>query len=229
MDIAFALNYTNLFMIDITPSAATHTWARVGAGINSFDQASNETVSDDAYYDGEGMSSSDVTGGQIVHTFAGHRKYGDPAQDYIASLENVYGESRKTTYRRIAPDGTVLEGNATIANIVTGGGDPNAKGTFSFELRLNGRPTLTEGNKDEFPTNITASAVAVTVGQTAAISATVTPETANGACVYIVENDEIAAVDAMGNVSGIAAGSTTVLVKSAVLPTETATVEVTVS
>lgn len=229
MDIAFALNYTNLFMIDITPNGESRTWARIGAGINSFEPSTNETVSDDAYYDGEGLTFSDVTGGQVVHSFSGHRLYGDAAQDYIASLETSYGEQRKTTYKRVAPDGSVLEGSCTIANIVTGGGDPNAKGTFSFELRLNGRPTFTEGNKDEFPESITAQAVTVTSGSTSQATATVTPETANPAVVYVIEDESKATVDASGVVTGVAAGSTNLLIKSAVLPSVSTTVQVTVS
>lgn len=229
MDIAFALNYTNLFMIDVTPSAASPTWARIGAGITSFDPSNNEVIADDAYYDGEGMSFSDVTGGQIVHAFSGHRKYGDPAQDFIASIESSYGEARKTSYKWIAPDGTVLTGNCTIANIVSGGGDPNAKGTFSFEIRFNGRPTMTAGNKDDFPTAITASAITVVKDATTTVGATVTPATANDAMVYVIEDDTVAVVDAAGTVTGVAVGSTNLLIKSCVAPSVTKTIVVTVT
>ena len=228
-DIAFALNYTNLFMIDITPSAAAPTWARVGAGINSFTDASTETVADDAYYDGEGMAFTDITGGQIVHQFAGHRKYGDPAQDFIESIATMYGSSRKTSYKVIKSDGTIITGSCTIANIVTGGGDPNAKGTFSFEVRMNGRPSVTAGNKDDFPTSITVTAVSVTVGASTAASVTVSPATAAASYIYAIEDESKATVDANGTVTGVAAGSTKLLVKSAVLPTISGEATVTVS
>ena len=229
MDIAFALNYTNIWMIDITPGAAARTWARLGAGITTIDPAPNETVSEDEYYDMDGAVDPDVTGIRPVISFSGNRKFGDPAQDYIASLRYSIGNARKTTFRHIGPDGTVDEGPCTIANIVDYGGDANAKGTFSFELHVKGIPTITPGNDDEFPTTITASAVSVAVGSTVAVTATVAPEGASTSLVYAVDDDSVATVDAMGNVSGVMAGSCNLSIKSAVLPTVRTSVAVTVT
>ena len=83
-DIAFANNYTNLFFLNVAPPGATKDYARIGAGINKVDWNGNEVVSQDDYYDGDGMSETEVTGGQLVGTFSGHRRYGDRAQDWIA-------------------------------------------------------------------------------------------------------------------------------------------------
>ena len=228
-DIAFASNYTNLFMIDITPSAASPTWERIGAGINSVSWNGNEVVAQDPYYDGDGQSSSEVTGGQMVGTFAGHRKYGDPAQDYIAGLANQYGSKRHTSFKRIAPDGTVMEGDVTIVNINPGGGDPNAKSDFGFELHYHRAPTVTPGTAEDFPSAISATAVSVAAGATATISPTITPSGASPAVVYAVEDDTVATVDASGKVTGVAAGETNVSIKSAALPSVKATVKVTVT
>lgn len=229
MDIGFALNYTNLYLIDTTPDAEEHTWARIGAGISSVSWDGNEESSDDPYYDGDGLTSTEVTGGQLVGQFSGHRKYGDAAQDYIASLAVAYGAKRHTTLKRIAPDGTIWIGDVTLANITDGGGDPNSKSDFSFDAHFNGRPQITEGNAREFPESITLSAVTVKVGQVVASGASVTPTSASGALVYAVEDDSIATVDADGNVKGIKVGKTKVSVKSAVLPTIVAEADVTVS
>ena len=227
-DIGFAKNYMNLFMINTTPNTGVKTWARVGAGINSASWNGNETVSQDPYYDGEGMASSEVDGGQLIGSFAGHRKYGDPAQDFIASKQLDYA-GRHTDFMWIAPNGDTIEGDATIANIVGQGGDPNSKSDFSFEAHYNGMPEFREGNAAEFPDTVTGKAVSVSVGESSKIEVSVTPNHASPSVVYGVEDDSIATVDADGNVTGIAAGKTTVSVKSAVRPMVNTEVEVTVT
>lgn len=228
-DIAFALNYTNLYLINTTPDAAEKTWERIGAGINSADWEGNENVAQDAYYDGEGQASSDVTGGQMVGTFSGHRKYGDPAQNFIASTLIDYGDGRKTDFRWVAPDGQILEGEVTLVNVKPGGGDPNAKSDFSFEVHFNGMPTYVPGEATSFPESVACTAVTVKVGASVAAGATVTPSAASPALVYGIEDDSVATVDALGNVHGLKAGKTKLSVKSAVKPLVNASCDVTVS
>ena len=227
-NIGFLQNWTNLFFIDTTPEAAP-TWARMASGINDVTPSGNEVIAQDNYYDGEGVSDSEVTGGQPIVNFAGHRKVGDPAQDYIASKYVSYGNARRTHYLQIMPDGTRMEANATLANIVPHGGDPNAKGNFSYEVHMNGRPSYTPGNKTDFPEQITVSPISVAEGATTAVSVTVTPTSASDSVVYAIDDDEIATVDALGNITGVAAGKCNLNIKSAVLPTVQTTVEVTVT
>lgn len=229
MDISFANNWTYLFFINTTPGASVKTWKRVGAGINNVDPNGNEVISQDPYYDGEGGSNSEVTGGQNIVAFAGHRKVGDPAQDYIAGLRYQYGEARKTDYMQIEPDGTIVEANVTIANIKTHGGDPNAKGDFSFETHFDGAPSLTPGEAKEFPTEITCEPITISNATPVSANPTITPEDASPSVVYAIEDDSIATVDALGNITPIKDGETKLNIKSAVLPTVQCTVEVTVS
>lgn len=228
-NIAFASNWTNLFMIDITPGGPSRTFARIGAGINSADPIGDDEVSEEAYYDGEGGSDSEVTGRSSGMSFSGHRCYGDPAQDYIESIEEEAGEARKTTFRMVGPNGRIKEGPATITNIKTFGGGPKDKSEFSCDIKFNGRPKVTPGNAKEFPETVTATAVSVAVGATAEVAATVAPSGASTACVYGIEDSEIATVDAMGVVTGVKTGKTKLSVKSAVKPSVTAEVEVTVT
>lgn len=228
-DIGFAQNWTNLFFINITPNAAKKTWARIAAGITSASPEGNEEITQDGYYDGEGMAESEVVGGQLTYEFEGNRKYGDPAQDYIASLLLSYGEARKTDFLWIAPNGDRVEGNATIVEIVPQGGDANSKSDFSFGVHYNGLPKFDAGKAETFPESITASKVTVNVGGEAKINAAVTPEKAAQALVYGVEDDEIATVDMDGNVKGLKAGTTKISVKSAVKPSVQAVVEVDVT
>ncbi|MEM5012065.1 capsid protein [Niallia taxi] len=138
----FALNSENKFEIDTTPEA-TETFSRLAAGLSTFDPQWNEELDQTQYLDGDGFASSDVTGAQLVISFEGHRKFGDAAQDFIAGLQPLLGEDRKTNFRWTQPNGDQFSGNVTIANIVGAGGDANAKTTFSFEVHFNGKPEYT--------------------------------------------------------------------------------------
>ena len=100
----FLLNWQNKIEIatdglananDITKAA----WARLAAGINNLTPAENDTTANDEYYDGEGFGTSDVTSKRYQFTVAGHRVYGDKAQDYIASKMLEIGDNLKTLMR----------------------------------------------------------------------------------------------------------------------------------
>lgn len=226
-DIGFALNYTHIYEIQ-RPSDGR--WLRIGAGISNVTAEPNESVDQTAYYDGEGLASSDVTGGQLVYAFTGHRRYGDEAQDFVKSLELEYGSARSVRFRVTDPSGDVVEGPAVIANIsMTGGGDANAKGDVSFEVHLCGRPTYTPGEAEHMPDTVQAEAVSVAVGGTASVSPTVTPEDASAKCVFAVDDPEKATVDSDGTVHGVAQGECSVSVKCAARPSVSCVVRVTVT
>lgn len=141
----FTLQSKHTFEIDTSQAAdgTTATWARVAAGISSFDPSWNEEIDQTQYLDGDGYGSSDVTGAQLVISFEGHRKFGDEAQDFIASLQSDLGEGRKTNFRWTDPSGDSYEGWVTVANIVGASGAANEKSTFSFEVHFNGKPEYT--------------------------------------------------------------------------------------
>lgn len=140
---AFELMNKHIFEIETT-SGATPTFSRIASGINNVAPASNESLSQDAYMDGDGYGETDVIGAQLVLTFTGHRKYGDAAQDFIFSKALELGPTRRTNFRWTEPDGGIFEGPATIANISQPSGDAGAKGEISFEVHFNGKPEYTE-------------------------------------------------------------------------------------
>lgn len=228
-DLGFAPNYTNLFLLNLTPSAATPTWGYIGPGISSIEADDDEETSDDSYYDGGGVASNDVTSIKAGYKFDGNRKYGDPVQDYVAGLRYETGSARIAHLRHIAPNGEIEEGEVTIQDITAGGGDANDKGAFSFSAYFNGRPEFTEGDKTQFPDKVTAQAVTVQTGKTANASLTVTPETASPACVYAIEDDAIATVDQSGIVTGVKQGKTKLSIKCVAKPSIRTVVDVTVS
>ncbi len=140
------LQSAHKFEIDVTPEEESETWEKLAAGLNSFDPNNNDEVEQAFYLDGDGFGSTDVVGAQLVISFSGHRKYGDPAQEYIfKDLLFKLGEERKTNFKWTCPNGDKIQGPVTIAEIEGPSGDANAKGEISFEVHFNGKPTYTEG------------------------------------------------------------------------------------
>lgn len=138
----FPLNYQTLLEVDTAPEA-TPEYARVAAGVSSFDPANNDSLDQTGYLDGEGYQSTDVVAAQYVLAMSGHRVYGDAAQDFIFSKQFELGCARKTNARQTAPDGSQKTGEITLANLDDGGGEANAKQEIAFEFHFNGKPTIT--------------------------------------------------------------------------------------
>ncbi|MFC5773690.1 MULTISPECIES: phage tail tube protein [Ectobacillus] len=153
------LQSTHLFELNTTPGVAPGTFARLAEGLNNFEPNTNEEVAQDTYLDGKGFASSTVTGAQLILTFTGHRKFGNPAQDYIFSKLTKLGSERETDFRWTLPDGSKFEGACTIANIEGPSGDANAKGEISFEIHFNGEPTFTPAAADGTPPTVTTNPI----------------------------------------------------------------------
>lgn len=126
-----------------TTTGGTPVYARLAAGLNSFEVGTNEETDQTQYLDGDGFGSTTVTGAQIVLSFSGHRKYGDAAQDFIYDKILTLGSDRETTFKWTQPDNTLWTCPVTIANIEGPSGDANAKGEISFEIHFNGKPVET--------------------------------------------------------------------------------------
>ena len=148
----FLLNWQNKIEIatdgetDIS-KADSAKWARLAAGINNLTPAENDTTANDEYYDGEGFGTSDVTSKRYQFTIAGHRVYGDAAQDFIASKMLEIGDALKTLMRVTFADGSAVYGVVTLTNIVPAGGQPGAKQTFSVVAVFNGKPKFVPATK----------------------------------------------------------------------------------
>lgn len=139
----FLTQSQHLFEIDTTPGGASPTFSRMGKGFTSAEPSPNEETDQTAYMDGEGWLTTAVLGGQLTLAFSGHRYYGDAAQDFIYDNQFAFGGARETTFRWTLPDGTVIEGPCTLAEITGASGEANAKGEISVSVHFNGKPTVT--------------------------------------------------------------------------------------
>lgn len=139
----FKLNYQNKYSIDTTPDAEQPTWVELAPGITNVTPSTNDVTSDDNYYDGEGFGDTEVTGVKPSFSLSGHRKVGDPAQDYIASVMFEKGAARRTRFKWEDTNGrTMIWNSATIVNPVISGGDAQGKETFSCDINCNGAPSI---------------------------------------------------------------------------------------
>lgn len=141
----FQENWVNQLQIDLNSNktlddASKANWATLAAGITTITPSASETADTTPYYDGEGFSDHDVTGKAIQFAIAGHRKFGDAAQDYVASKFIATGDTLRTLARWTDPQGNVVQFVATLTAIVPFGGAANVKQTFSFTLAANGKP-----------------------------------------------------------------------------------------
>lgn len=135
----FVLNNQNLHEINVNPDGVA-LWKRLAKGLTGGVIGNNDVIDQTAYLDGDGFGTTTVTGGQKITTFAGHRFTGDPAQDYIVGVSNLFGAGRETQYRFTNAVGEGFIGECTVASIESGGGDANAKTDIGFEVHINGAP-----------------------------------------------------------------------------------------
>lgn len=230
--IGTAINYQYANLLNLTPHEEEPTWGFIGPNITTIDSEPNEEIKEQSDYASGGSTKSTVVGRTVKRTVTGTRLFGDPVQEYLASIENGKGIERETQYRVVYPDGAIIQTEVTLTNLNIGGpnGDSASDREISFEINDSDTPELIrEPNGNNLPESVTVTDVSVAVGATSTISPTVTPTTASSWCLYASRNPEIATVTADGIVKGVKAGKTSITVKCASKPSVRTSVEVTVT
>lgn len=187
--------------IDITPNGASSTWVAFGNGVENIAEALNETVQQYFFYSNKGYASNFVTGMAPAYTCTGRRIIGDPAQDYIFNAARKFGlmVERNTNFRISVgqADGTITQYTCpvTIANVSDIGGATTDGAPISFEVRFNGKPTISIITPTE---TLTVRSVAGTAeGQT---TLTVTPAAPIAGCNYVYSYGTEAPTATVGSV-----------------------------
>lgn len=228
-DLGFAPNYMSALEIDTTPDAASPTWAIFSRGITEVKPTTNETKD---YYDGYGTPTDKVKSVQPQYEVTGDRCYGDPAQDFVASLALETGEGRTGHFRHTDPNGDVVEGDCTYLGLTVGSqqGAASDPGAFSCTISGAGAMRYIPANKLKQPTGVTCTApTGPAVGKSMKLAPTVTPAEANAKCFFASGNTDVATVDSDGNVTGVAAGEAVITVRCASKPSICTQVKVTVT
>jgi len=232
VDIGFALNYMYVTLVNITPEESTPTWAWVGPGITDLTNDRSEKTDENEDYSTGGNTETTVTGVTASTSVSGNRLIGDSFQDWLASIEECFGNERKTQRRVVSPTGEIIQDEITVKDIVASGpnGSASEKQAISCTFARNDTPQLVnEARGAHLPATVAAEDVTVVVGSTATVKPTVTPATASDWCLYAIEDTSIARVTADGVVEGIAAGATRLAIKCAAKPSVRVTVDVTVT
>lgn len=139
-------NYALKLEIGTAYSNSTWTYATLAAGIESIEEALNETVQQYFFYGDDGFATNHVTGIAPAYTVSGKRVMGDTAQDYIFGLKFKPNGDRASNVKISWTDPSnathSITCNCTICNIQEFSGNANEDAAVSFEIRLDGEPTV---------------------------------------------------------------------------------------
>lgn len=139
-------NYALSIEIGTAYSNSTWTYSKLSAGIESITEALNENVQQYYFLDGEGFASNHVTGMAPAYTIAGKRVMGDAAQDYVFgkkyALNGDRASSVKISWKDQSNTTHTVTCDCTICSIQEFSGNANEDASISFEIRLDGEPTV---------------------------------------------------------------------------------------
>jgi len=139
---------TEHYVAPIPESGQEPDYLRVARWISNVEPSPEEETEDQAYYDGDGTPETDVISVKTTWAFEGMYDDEDPAHQFLRTLEFETGEGRKVMYKQVRQDGAVLEGKATITELVVTGGEASAFEQLSFTIAWDRKPEITPGDGD---------------------------------------------------------------------------------
>ncbi len=90
-----------------------------------------------------GWGDAMMTSKKLSFSFSGKRTYGDPGNDYIASLAWKSGNDVVAPFRWTMPSGAKVEFTAIINVTTPAGGESTAVDGLEFEVKCKGKPVFT--------------------------------------------------------------------------------------
>ena len=137
--------YNLELQIGISQQDSTWTYAPLAAGLDNLTEALNEIVQQYFFMSDKGFARNHVTGMAPAYTLTGRRIHGDSAQDFIFGEKFSLDTSRQSSLQLSDPaTNMTLTCDCTFCNIQEYGGASTDDNAISFELRLDGKPTLAE-------------------------------------------------------------------------------------
>ena len=130
-----------------SPTSRVWSYSPLGAGLDNLAEALNETIQQYFFLTDEGFARNHVTGMAPAYTFTGRRIFGDAAQDYIFAqkynLDGSRASSLKLSWEDEAEAQHSVVCDCTICSIQEFGGATTDDAAISFEIRFDGKPTVT--------------------------------------------------------------------------------------
>lgn len=124
------------------------TYAELADGIENITEALNEQVQQYFFLSDDGFGKNHITGMAPAFTFTGRRIFGDAAQDYIFGKKYALNGDRRSSFKFVWSDGTNTSSmtcDCTIASVQEFSGSANEDCAISFEIRLDGKPVVSNG------------------------------------------------------------------------------------
>ena len=131
--------------IGISKQGETWTYAPLADGIDNLTEALNEVVQQYFFMSDQGFARNHVTGMAPTFTCTGRRVHEDPAQDFIFTAKYGLDTARQSSLKLVDTGaGTTVTCDCTIGNIQEYSGASTDDSAISFEIRLDGKPTVTK-------------------------------------------------------------------------------------
>ena len=134
---------TEHYIAPIPESGQEPDYLRIAKWISNVEPSPEEETEDTAYYDGDGTPETDVISVKTTWAFEGMYDDEDQAHQFLRTLEFETGDGRKVMYKQVRQDGTVLEGKATVTELVVTGGEASAFEQLSFTIAWDRKPEIT--------------------------------------------------------------------------------------
>ncbi len=126
-------------------SGEPEVYSELADGIDNVAEALNEVVQQFFFLKDKGFATNHVTGMAPAYTFTGRRVMGDAAQDFIFSKKYSLDTDRQSKLKIAYTEGSTektISCNCTICNIQEFSGASTDDSAISFELRFDGKPTI---------------------------------------------------------------------------------------
>ncbi|WP_035052807.1 phage tail tube protein [Carnobacterium pleistocenium] len=121
----------------------TDGYLELGKYISSITDDTEEEKDEEVYYDGDGTPSNEVISLAEAWTVEGTYDPEDAGQKLVADMKRKLGTNRNVWHRITYPSGIIVEGPATVNDIIAGGGDAADYDAFSCVLNYSRIPTVT--------------------------------------------------------------------------------------
>lgn len=126
-------------------SSEAEVYSELADGIDNIAEALNEVVQQFFFLKDKGFATNHVTGMAPAYTFTGRRVMGDTAQDFIFGKKYSLDTDRQSKLKIAYAEGSTektISCNCTICNIQEFSGASTDDSAISFELRFDGKPTI---------------------------------------------------------------------------------------
>lgn len=134
--------HNNIFKINTAGRTLPGTMVTI-KDLETFGIAIESNTEEWTPLDLEGWTRQAVTGKKLTISFTGKRNYGDPGNDYIASMMLETGQGVESTFEWSLPDGSKLTVNCVVNLTAPAGGDSTNIDSLEFDILSDGLPTFT--------------------------------------------------------------------------------------